>query len=203
MAGIQAIIGRIAQIEERLQNLQAPSAGGDVADPTRPDTSFAAVLASVSRDGRPGDRAATARTSGAAASALTTHPSSLYDSLIRGAAAKHGLDPALVRAVIQVESDYDPRCRSHAGAMGLMQLMPQTCRDYGISDPYDPAQSIEGGCRELAEHLREFGGNVELALAAYNAGPNAVRRHGGIPPYRETQAYVPRVLRLWRGGEKR
>ena len=116
-----------------------------------------------------------------------------FDALIRDAAHRFGLSADLIHAVIRAESDYDPTCISPAGAVGLMQLMPNTARALGVSDPYDPAQNILGGVRYLREQLDRFG-DLSLALAAYNAGPGAVTRHGGIPPYRETRLYVRRVL---------
>lgn len=120
-----------------------------------------------------------------------------YAEEIAAASSRHGLDPALVRAVIEQESGFDPRATSPAGAGGLMQLMPGTARGLGV-DPYDPAQAIEGGTRYLRAQLDRFGGDVSLALAAYNAGPGAVERFGGVPPYAETQRYVERVLELYR-----
>ena len=123
---------------------------------------------------------------------------SAFDALVQQAAARHDIDPDLIHAVIRAESDYDPNCVSHAGAMGLMQIMPDTARAFGVADPFDPAANIEAGTRELAGYLQRFP-SVELALAAYNAGPGNVRKYGGIPPFRETQAYVPRVLRYWQG----
>lgn len=107
-------------------------------------------------------------------------------------ARSHGLPPALVAAVVRVESGFNPRARSRAGAIGLMQLMPATAAALGVDDPLDPEQNVDGGCRYLKGLLEEF--PLELALAAYNAGPHAVRRYGGVPPYAETQRYVPRVL---------
>jgi hypothetical protein len=126
-------------------------------------------------------------------------PPAALASLVEKVAARYQLPPALIHAIIEVESDYNPRCTSPAGAMGLMQLMPETARALGISDPYDPAQNLDGGCRELRSYLDRFG-RLDLALAAYNAGPGAVRRYGGIPPYRETQAYVRRVLARFGAG---
>jgi soluble lytic murein transglycosylase-like protein len=113
---------------------------------------------------------------------------------INAAARRAGLDPALVRAVVKHESGFDPHATSRAGAQGLMQLMPATARSLGVTDPYDPVQSLEGGTRYLRSLLDRFEGDVALAVAAYNAGPGAVARHHGIPPYPETQAYVRRVL---------
>jgi soluble lytic murein transglycosylase-like protein len=120
--------------------------------------------------------------------------STVYDPMIESASGRHGVDPRLVRAVIQVESAFQPRARSAKGAMGLMQLMPRTAREYRVRNPYDPRSNIEAGTRYLKSLLSEF--ELPLALAAYNAGAGAVRRFGGIPPYAETQAYVAKVVAL-------
>jgi len=113
---------------------------------------------------------------------------------IDAAAARHGLDPALLRGLIRAESGFNPNAGSPAGAQGLAQLMPATARSLGVTNPLDPVQSIEGGARYLRQQLDRFGGDERLALAAYNAGPGAVQRFGGVPPYAETQSYVQRVL---------
>ena len=105
-----------------------------------------------------------------------------------------GIDPALLKGLVQQESGFDPNARSGAGAVGLTQLMPGTAAALGVTDPTDPAQSLQGGARYLREQLDRFGGDERLALAAYNAGPGAVSKYGGIPPYAETQGYVNKVL---------
>lgn len=124
----------------------------------------------------------------------TGSSSTSFDSEILAAAQRYGVDPSLVRAVVKNESGFDPRATSAAGAQGLMQLMPGTAAGLGVTDAYDPAQSIDAGTRYLKTQLDRFGGDARLAVAAYNAGPSAVERAGGVPPYAETQAYVQRVL---------
>lgn len=119
-----------------------------------------------------------------------------YDSLIREAARRYRVEPALVKAVIQAESDFVPYARSPKGAMGLMQLMPATARMHGVWQILDPRENVEGGVRHLRYLLDRYGGNLRLALAAYNAGVQAVSRHGGVPPYPETTEYLDRVLRF-------
>jgi hypothetical protein len=119
-----------------------------------------------------------------------------FDVDISAAAAQHGVSVDLVRAVIQVESDFDHLAVSSKGAQGLMQLMPDTARRMGVSDAFDPRQNIFGGVRYLRLMLDMFQGDVRLAAAAYNAGPNAVVRYGGVPPYRETRGYVQKVQAL-------
>ena len=121
-----------------------------------------------------------------------------FDPIIESAAMRHDIDARIVKAVIQVESAFQPRARSSKGAMGLMQLMPKTARQYQARNPYDPVSNIEAGTRYLRQLLNEF--DLPLALAAYNAGEGAVRRFGGIPPYAETQAYVAKILLLLKSG---
>jgi len=119
-----------------------------------------------------------------------------YGAIIDRVSAAQGVDAKLVRAVIQVESAYQQRAKSRKGAMGLMQLMPETARQYAIADPYEPESNIEAGIKHLKSLLQRFAQNVPLALAAYNAGEATVRRFGGIPPYPETRAYVSSILKL-------
>ena len=119
-----------------------------------------------------------------------------YAEIIASAAEAHGVDPLLVRALIQVESGYRPRARSRKGAMGLMQLMPSTAREYNVRHPFEPKANIEAGIKHLKTLIDRFGDDVGLALAAYNAGPGAVEKFNGIPPYRETRSYVSRILAL-------
>lgn len=117
-----------------------------------------------------------------------------YEEIIRSASDRHSVDADLIRAVIKVESDFDSSARSHKGATGLMQLMPETARLHNVLDMYDPSANIEGGVRHLKLLLGKYRGDLELSLAAYNAGMKAVERHGGIPPFTETREYVRRVL---------
>ena len=119
-----------------------------------------------------------------------------FEDLIREAAAKEGVDPALLSAVAHAESNYDPNAVSSAGAKGVMQLMDSTARTLGVKDSFDPAQSILGGAKYLKQLLAHYGGDTTRAVAAYNAGPGAVDRSSGVPPYQETQSYVQRVLRF-------
>lgn len=116
------------------------------------------------------------------------------DSLIEEYSEKNGLDKNFVKAVIKQESGFQPKVTSRCGAMGLMQLMPATAQSLGVKDAYDPEQNIAGGTKYLKGLLDRFGGNKSLALAAYNAGPNAVAKYNGIPPYKETQNYVKNIM---------
>lgn len=117
-----------------------------------------------------------------------------YASEINAAAKKYGLDPSLLAGLVKQESGFNPNARSSAGATGLTQLMPATAKSLGVTDATNPAQALDGGAKYLKQMLDKFGGDPKLALAAYNAGPGAVTRFGGIPPYAETKAYVEKVL---------
>lgn len=192
---------------QQLQTLLAQASSG-------PTTSFAEALtaASASPASSPAPAAspspavantasnatytppATASPPASPASTAESAGSSTYDATIAQAAARYGIEPALLHGLIQQESGFDPNARSSSGALGLTQLMPGTASSLGVTDPLDPTQSIEGGARYLSEMLARFGGNTADALAAYNAGPGAVSQYGGVPPYAETQEYVNKVL---------
>ena len=124
------------------------------------------------------------------------------DAAIDAAAARHHVDPSLVRSVVKVESNFNPNAVSRKGAMGLMQLMPSTARSLNVANPFDPAQNVDAGVRHLRKLLDSYGGNVRLSLAAYNAGAGAVARSAGVPHFRETQDYVRRITNLYNGGSE-
>jgi soluble lytic murein transglycosylase-like protein len=146
--------------------------------------------------GMSGAAANAATMSGTAGRAIASTPvgGASYVPMIEQAAARYGVDPALLYGLIEQESGFDPSARSSAGALGLTQLMPGTAASLGVAEPLDPAEAIAGGARYLAQLLSQFGGNTADALAAYNAGPGAVQQHGGVPPYPETEQYVSKVL---------
>jgi soluble lytic murein transglycosylase-like protein len=198
IAAASQAAARVAELRTMIQAVETGPSGKD---------SFAAALGEASAVGGSGAPSAlgeaTPVTPASTATATETLPATStgagngavpYQSLIEEACAKYGVDPALLAGLIEQESHFDPTVGSPAGAQGLTELMPETAASLGVTDPHDPAQSIEAGARLLSEKLAEFGGNTELALAAYNAGSGAVQQYNGIPPYPETQEYVKKVL---------
>jgi soluble lytic murein transglycosylase-like protein len=184
-SGEQAVSARIQQLQTLIERTQAgisgvttAAASSSPAQTSSPD--FATALA--------------AATSPGAATGTGGSGAGQYDAAIEQAALRNGVDPAVLHGLIQQESGFDPNSQSSAGASGLTQLMPGTASSLGVANPLDPAESIEGGARYLGQLMKEFGGNTTEALAAYNAGPGAVRQYGGVPPYAETQSYVTKVM---------
>ena len=126
-----------------------------------------------------------------------------YDHIISNSSYKYNIEPAIIKAVISAESNWDPRAISHKGAIGLMQLMPTTAEDMQVSNPFDPEENIEGGTRYLRHLLNRFNGDLDLALAAYNAGPARVEKSGGIPAIPETIQYIKKVTRMYTGSSQK
>jgi soluble lytic murein transglycosylase-like protein len=178
------VLARIQQLAPQMQVQATPATPAQA--PTT-DTSFADTLALAQ------DRSAQPPAQGSSDASLPS-AAAPYRADIDAAARENGLDPALLASVIQQESGFDPNATSEAGAQGLMQLMPSTAASLGVTNPYDPSQSIAAGARYLRNDLDHVGGDISLALAAYNAGLGAVQRYGGIPPYAETQNYVHQIL---------
>jgi soluble lytic murein transglycosylase-like protein len=188
-----ATIGtRLDELQTMVAQMNAPATPAPAAAPgaTAPASSFAGALAA-------------AQTAPSAAPVSGTGDSAAFDAQINAAAASNGIDPALLKGLVSQESGFNPSARSGAGAVGLTQLMPGTASALGVSNPLDPAQSLQGGAKYLRQQLDRFGGDETLALAAYNAGPGAVQKYGGVPPYAETQNYVTSVMSkaaAFRGG---
>ena len=183
-----AAVARVSEIEAMI----ARSAGTPPAGQTS-GTDFQQQLIQASASGPGLGLGTTGGTAATAATAATSGGDGPYKAEIDAAAAKYGLDPALLRGLIRQESNFNPSAGSPAGAQGLCQLMPGTAAALGCTNPLDPAQSIDAGAKYLRQQLDAFGGDVSKALAAYNAGPGAVQRYGGVPPYAETQNYVRQV----------
>ena len=206
-AGETAILQRVQQLQALIESARQVANGGLVATGGTSDTGpqsagndFASALqAATSADVASTQAPVAAGTATGVGyaplqGAGTSGAGGEYEALIDQAAARNGLDPAVLHGLIQQESGFDPNATSSAGASGLTQLMPGTASSLGVANPLDPAESIEGGARYLGGLMAQFGGNAEDALAAYNAGPGAVQQYGGVPPYSETQSYVAKVL---------
>lgn len=216
-----SLAATVARVQA-LQGLIAAPPLPPSAAPSAPSSAFAAQLAGASASGAaaksassvpfagapgalpapgvagaPGTAPAAGVAAGAPAApagAVTSLPAGTpFATEIEAAAKRHDVDPALLAGLVKQESNFNPRAVSSAGAKGLTQLMPGTATGLGVSDPFDPAQALEGGAKYLRQMLDQFGGDTARALAAYNAGPGAVSRFGGVPPYAETQEYVRRV----------
>ncbi len=179
---VEAAVARVTQIQQML----GQATGVQPAAPTTADaTSFQSQLQQATAAG------AATPVAGAATGADV---SGQFSDQINAAAQKYGVDPALLKGLIRQESNFNPNAKSPAGAAGLCQLMPGTAAALGCTNPLDPAQAIDAGAKYLSQQLKAFGGDPRKALAAYNAGPGAVQRYGGVPPYAETQNYVRSVM---------
>ena len=170
LSSLDVALQRMNMIENRFQSLSSYA--------QKPDADFQKIL-NTSMDNKKNP---------------TSVSRNEIDNLITKYADKNGLDEDFVKAVINQESGFNPNATSHCGAMGLMQLMPATAQGLGVTNAYDAEQNIEGGTKYLKGLMDRFDNDKSLALAAYNAGPNAVKKYGGIPPYAETQNYVKKVL---------
>lgn len=189
---VEAVVARVEQLQQLFSAAAAPGGNGgqDFASQLKTATVAAQPAPAVAPAAPAGT---TMSLSGAAAGTSALPPGVPYGAEITAAARKHGIDPALLAGLVRQESNFDPTAGSPAGARGLTQLMPGTAASLGVTDVTDPVQALEGGAKYLKQQLDAFGGDVMKALAAYNAGPGAVQRYGGVPPYAETQSYVQKV----------
>ena len=189
---VQEVVARVEQLQLLVSATTAPggTGGKDFASQLTAATSAALPAASVASP-LPAATVADAATAGTTSALPAGVP---YGAEITAAARRYGLDPALLAGLVRQESNFDPTAGSPAGARGLTQLMPATAASLGVTDVTDPVQALDGGAKYLAQQLKALGGDVTKALAAYNAGPGAVQRYGGVPPYEETQRYVESIL---------
>jgi soluble lytic murein transglycosylase-like protein len=189
---------KIAEYLKRpVGNVQAPrasSATAEAASAQTPGTPVASKIAAPVSEAASRRQTARSRADGSKAAPVEAGSSVAVETAIRQAAAKYNLSPDLIRSVIRAESNFQPAAVSSAGAMGLMQLMPDTARDLGVTNAFDVRQNVDGGARYLRQMLDRFNGDVKLALQAYNAGPGAVEQYNGNVPFAETRQYVKRVL---------
>ncbi len=177
---VDAVVARVAELQA-LMGAASPA-------PAPAPTAFASQLATATAATAPAATTASASPMSVGASALPADVP--FGAEITAAAKKHGIDPALLAGLVKQESGFNPNAGSPAGARGLTQLMPGTAAGLGVTNVLDPIQNLDGGAKYLRQQLDAFGGDVTRALAAYNAGPGAVQRYGGVPPYAETQNYV-------------
>ena len=196
MDRMNSIENRMAQLESKLDSgsggvRQVSMGGGSPVSPPANYTgpTFESILGTVSAEKKVGAAPATAT----GASSWKGDPKD-YDGMIKEAAQKNGIDESLIRAVIRQESAFNPKATSGCGAKGMMQLMDDTAKDLGVGNSYDPHQNIMGGAKYLRQLLDRFDGNMTKAIAGYNAGPGAVEKYGGLPPFAETQDYVTKVM---------
>jgi soluble lytic murein transglycosylase-like protein len=187
---VEAVVARVEQLQLLVSAAAAPGGNGgqDFASQLTAATTAAVPAATV-----PPVSPAPAATMAAPATPSALPPGVPYGAEITAAAQRNGIDPALLAGLVRQESNFDPAAGSPAGARGLTQLMPGTAAGLGVTDVTDPLQALDGGAKYLKQQLDAFGGDVTKALAAYNAGPGAVQRYGGVPPFAETQGYVQKV----------
>ena len=180
---VDAVLARVSQLQQLIGGTVPPPQGAT-------SSAFATQLASATTATAASATTATT-TTGLAVTGVSELPADVpFGAEITAAASKHGIDPALLAGLVKQESGFNPNAGSPAGARGLTQLMPGTAAGLGVTNVLDPIQNLDGGAKYLRQQLDAFGGDVTRALAAYNAGPGAVQRYGGVPPYAETQNYV-------------
>jgi soluble lytic murein transglycosylase-like protein len=191
LEGLQGALARIREIQSRLEPLSSEASDG-----TSAGGAFADALSAAMAPGGGTDAEAAGSLSGLSSLSNLAMPANLTE-VIREQGERAQLDPNLLKAVIRNESNFNPRAVSPVGAQGLMQLMPGTARGLGVQDSFDPAQNVAGGAKYLKSLLNRYDQSLPLALAAYNAGPGAVDKHGGVPPYAETTRYVQKVMQSY------